>query len=285
MRVSRASLVELAAGSLPVRCLRRFGLINGRNRSIAIAGQAFLTLIPLVIITASATGSSVGERMINRFELTGDSAAAVRQLFARPPGAANAFSLLSVVVLLFSLLSLTRSLQSAYEAAWSLPPRGLPGAAQGLTGLSFLVAQLIVLALLTSSVRGLPAGSLLSEAIRFIAAIPTWLLLQYLMLSRRVPLHVLLPGAVVVGSGQVLVSAGSAVWMPRMVATDAARYGLIGVTFALISWLIVLSLLAVAGAVVAAELAGVRMPDVTGTAPSDGDGQPVPGGQRSPPSE
>jgi membrane protein len=65
----------------------------------------------------------------------------------------------------------------------------------------------------------------------------------------------LIPGAIAAAAGQVVVSAYSALWMPRVVASDAARYGLIGVTFALISWLIVISLAVVAGAVLAAELA------------------------------
>jgi membrane protein len=190
--------------SLPVRCLRRWGLIDGRSRSFAIAGQAFTTLVPL--------------------------------------------------------LSLTRSLQRAYEAAWALPSRGLFGTVNGLTGVSLLIAQLIVLTLLTSAIRPLPAGAVLTEAVRLVVSVPVWLLLQHLLLSRRIPMRRLLPGAAIAAVGQVVLSVYSALWMPHIVGGNAERYGLIGVTFALVSWLIVVGIAVVGGAVLAAELAGRPQP-------------------------
>ena len=254
-----AEWIQRAAESVPGRCARRFVLIDGRNRSLILAGQAFTTIVPLLIITASAAdatgGRSVGETFVQRFHLTGDSADSMRSLFERPPNAGGAMSLVGLVVLLASLLSLTRSLQRAYEAAWDLPPRGLPGTMNGLGGMSLLIAQLLVLTLLTSALRGVPAGTFIAGAVRFAAAVPLWLILQHLLLSRRVPVRSLLPGAVVAAAGQLLVTAYSALWMPRVVALDAERYGLIGVTFALVSWLIVISLAVVAGAVLGAELA------------------------------
>ena len=58
----------------------------------------------------------------------------------------------------------------------------------------------------------------------------------------------------VAGAGQIVVSMSSALWMPQVVSTNTARYGLIGVTLALVTWLIVLAAAVVAGAVVSAEL-------------------------------
>jgi len=246
-----------ALASLPVRCLRRWGLIDGRSRSFAIAGQAFTTLIPLLILVAGAAGNTgVGDNLVSRFRLEGQTAEAVRTLFDRPPRAAGTMSIVGLIVLLASLLSLTRSLQRAYESAWALPSRGVFGTMNGLTGVSLLVAQLVVLTLLTSAIRPLPAGPVLSEAVRLLLAVPVWLLLQYLLLSRRIPVRALLPGAVIAAVGQLVLSAYSALWMPHVVAHNAERYGLIGVTFALVSWLIIIGIAIVGGAVLAAELAG-----------------------------
>jgi membrane protein len=242
--------------SLPVRCLRRWGLIDGRSRSFAIAGQAFTTLIPLLILVAGAAGESgIGDNLVLRFRLDGQTADAVRTLFDRPPSAGGTMSIVGLIVLLASLLSLTRSLQRAYESAWALPSKGVFGTVNGLTGVSLLVAQLIVLTLLTSAIRPLPAGTALTEAVRLLLAVPAWLLLQYLLLSRRIPLRELLPGAAIAAVGQVVLSVYSALWMPRIITSNAERYGLIGVTFAIVSWLIVIGIAVVGGAVVAAELA------------------------------
>lgn len=241
--------------ALPLRCLRRFARIDGRNRALGLAGQAFITLVPLLILTASATGRGVGERLVARFRLSGEGAAAMRDLFARPPSATGAMSAVGIVIMIASLLSLTRLLQRLYEAAWELPPRGLPGTVNGLAGLALLIAQLVVLALLASALRGVPAGGLIRHTAQLALALPLWLLLQHLLLSRRVPARALLPGAAVAAIGQLAVGIGSGLWMPRLVTNNADRYGLVGVAFALISWLVVVAVMVVAGAVIGAEVA------------------------------
>src|SRR4029453_18674458 len=52
----RSGLVSRVETSLPVRCLLRFGAINGRDRALVLGGQAFTAVIPLLIVV-SAVGS------------------------------------------------------------------------------------------------------------------------------------------------------------------------------------------------------------------------------------
>jgi hypothetical protein len=49
-----AGLVVRARSSLPARCLLRFAAINGRDRVLVLGGQAFTTVIPLLIVAAAA---------------------------------------------------------------------------------------------------------------------------------------------------------------------------------------------------------------------------------------
>jgi membrane protein len=104
--------------------------------------------------------------------------------------------------------------------------------------------------------RPLPAGTVLAALIRTVVEIGMWLLLLELLLSRRIPLRRLLPGAVVAGVGQTAFSVYSAIWMPHVIAQNANQYGVIGVTFALLSWLVVLGLAVVVLAATSAELGG-----------------------------
>jgi membrane protein len=267
MRDHLKNWADQAVESLPGRCVRRFLGIEGTYRGIVLAGQAFTSLIPLVIIIATVAGPghgrSLGDRLVERFRLSGESADAMRTLFAQPPAATGPMGLIGLVVLLSALFTLTGVLQRTYEAAWELPRRGLPGRLSGLTGTAVLFVQLLVLTLLVSALRGVPAASAIALLLRLVVAVPCWLVLQYLLLSRRVRPRTLLPGAVVAGAGQVVVSQSSALWMPHLVATNAARYGLIGVTFALLSWLIVIGIAVVGGAVVSAELGFAAHPSRT----------------------
>jgi membrane protein len=258
-------LVRRAASTLPGRAAQRFLAIDGRNRALVLGGQAFTTVVPLLIIVAAlASGrgpTAVADRLAARFHVTGDTAKAFRILFERPPGAVGTVTLVGVVLLVFSLLSLTRSIQRSYEAAWQLPPVGVRGTLHGATGMGLLVSSLLVLSLLAGALRHAPGGTAVTFVLRTLAATAVWLVLQSLLLSRRIPLRRLLPGAVIAGVGQALVSLYSALWMPHLVQQNADQYGIIGITFAMVTWLVLLAFCVVGIAVLSAEIGGAAPAD------------------------
>jgi membrane protein len=212
----------------------------------------------LVIVLASLVGNAgaltIGEWVIDRFGLAGPSADAVRSLFGQPPSVAGSLTLLSVVTVLVSASSFARSIQRTYELAWNLPARGLRRSVDGIEGACILLVTLIALAFLASLVEDLPAGPVLAVLAQICVAIPGWWLASRLLLSRRVSWRLLLPGAVVSALGNVLLSTAGAVYVPHLIERNTERYGVIGVAIALISWLVVLSVLIVGSAVVGAHL-------------------------------
>jgi membrane protein len=264
-------LLGRAQSSLPVRSLRRFVSINGRDRTLVLGGQAFTTIIPLLIVLAAAASSkgptAVADRLADRFHVTGTSAEAIRTLFERPPGAAGSITIIGLVFLGFSLLSLTRSLQRTYEAAWHLPAVGMRGTLNGISALGLLISSLIVLSLLVGVLRQVPAGSALAFVLRVAVNTAVWLLLQWLLLSRRVAIRRLLPGSLVIAVGSAILTFYSAVWMPRLIENNSERYGIIGITFAMLTWLILICLCTVVAAVLSAELGGAA----SGTRPAASD--------------
>src|SRR3954470_10098831 len=73
-----------------LRVVNRFQKLAGFDRSIALASGALTAVIPLAIV-ASAVASQVGgrataDRIIDRYELTGGGAEAVRDVFQPPMG-------------------------------------------------------------------------------------------------------------------------------------------------------------------------------------------------------
>lgn len=255
-----AFVVSRVESSLPVRCLKRFLAINGRDRALVMGGQAFTTVIPLLIVLAAAASrqgpAAMADRLSARFHVTGASAESIRILFERPPGATGSITIAGLVVLVFSLLSLTRSVQRTYEAAWQLPAVGVRGTLNGMTAIGLLIASLLVLSLLVGMLRQVQAGSALVFLLRVVANTAVWLVLQSLLLSRRVELRRLLPGSIVIGVGSAILTLYSALWMPRLIENNAGRYGIIGITFAILTWLILVCLLVVTAAVISAEIGG-----------------------------
>ncbi len=104
--------------------------INLRDRALTLAGQAFIALVPLLILLATAASGSDGvalaDYLIDKFHLTGGSADAVTLLFERPPDSRSGLSLIGLVILLVSFSSFARSMQRTYEVAWEPPCTWLP---------------------------------------------------------------------------------------------------------------------------------------------------------------
>lgn len=237
------------------------------DRALTIAGQAFIALVPLMIVLATLLSGSgaaaVGEWLIRRFALTGSSADAVRSLFERPPTTSGGLTVLSVITVLVSASSFARSVQRTYEVAWKLPARGLRRTVNGIQGAGMLLVALSLLAYLASLAKDLPGGIVVTLVAQAAAALPAWWLASRLLLGRRVSWRLLFPGALISAIAQVIVSAFGAAYVPHLIERNAERYGVIGVAIALISWLVILSLLIVASAVVGAQL-GAALADHDG---------------------
>jgi membrane protein len=249
------TLAGLLATSLAVRALVRFLRIGGRDRILVLAGQMFTALVPLFILIAAFAphDDALPRRLIVRFRLSDGAAEAVETLFTRPPGATGTISVLSALILFFALLSFTRSLQRSYEAAWELPATGLRGTLTGLGGTAMLLAYVVLIAVVGSLLRHNAVIDAGWFVVRVLIASVIWWQLQYLLLSRRVPRRRLVAGALAAGIGQVVISIYSAIWMPGLIQSNASSYGVIGVTFALLTWLIIISSGVVVSAVVSAE--------------------------------
>jgi membrane protein len=258
-RVRRA--VEWIRKSLPGRIVVASLEIRLYDRALTLAGQAFIALVPMLIIVATLLSGSgalaLGDWLIGRFALTDASADAVHSLFARPPSASGGLTILSVLTVLVSASSFARSVQRTYETAWQLPARGLRRAINGVQGAWLLILVLAALAYLAGLADRLPGGLIVVAVAQACVALPGWWLASWLLLTRRVAWRLVLPGAVVSALGQVLVGVAEARYVPHLIERNAERYGVIGVAIALISWLVVIALLIVVSAVVGAELGAV----------------------------
>ena len=67
----------------------------------------------------------------------------------------------------------------------------------------------------------------------------------YLLLGRRIAARRLVPTAVLTGAGTLVLRIGSTIAMPAYISHDTERYGLVGFTFAVVSWLFAASLVIV----------------------------------------
>jgi membrane protein len=231
--------------------------LRGIDRAMVIASQALTALVPLLLLVSTLAPANrrdvVAQGLVRRFELTGNAEVAVKEVFTRPPGGSN-IGLLSVVILVFSGVSLARRVQRMYQDAWRLDSvSGVRGSLTTFVGLGALLLQIALLYLARSAVRALPIDWLLSVTVSIVSGVVLWVCIPWLLLDGRVYWRRLVPSGVVASLCGAAYSSASTLYMPRMMEVNSERYGLFGVTLALVGWLLVIALILVMATVVGAE--------------------------------
>src|SRR5215813_8511430 len=101
------------------------------DRSIALAGKAFVSFFPLIIVVAAFVPPrlrmSIFTTLTNRLGITGASLATVRQAFSSAEDIRRATGLLGLVLAVFYASSFTTALRRAYLRAWRRPPAKAAG--------------------------------------------------------------------------------------------------------------------------------------------------------------
>lgn len=247
-----------------VAMVQRYGAIGGTDRALSIGTKAFVAFVPLVLLLTSkftVNGDSVlAHHFITSYHLRGQAAESTKALFDVPHGGSQGWAsfILSIVVGIGTALALTAAMQRTYEAAWGLKPLGVRGRIFGIGGIAALLVEVLLLALIGTIVRG-TAGDFVHWVVRLLVSTIFWLTIAWLLLGRRIAWRPLVPGALVSGVGTVFVHFWSGIYMPRVIANNAARYGAIGITFAIMTWLYVIGIVLVIGAVVGAQLGGAPL--------------------------
>ncbi|MGO9955624.1 MAG: YhjD/YihY/BrkB family envelope integrity protein [Solirubrobacteraceae bacterium] len=246
-------------------CVGRVVEVEAADRAVALASLTFTALIPLGVVVGSLSPATrdrgIVTSLVRRFKLDGQTRALLEGLFAPPADVRSTVSVIGSALVIVSALSFTRGLQRVYERSWRLPARGVRGTPAGVAWLLGLIAFFAVVSELRDGLID-GAGPALSIVLAFASAVAIWLATPYVLLARRIGWHALLPTALLTGAVTTAIGTASTVYMPGAIATSAARYGEIGVTFALVSWLVSvgfgLVICAGVGAVIAERLARDR---------------------------
>jgi membrane protein len=242
--------------------IERFVGIQGVDRAMSLAALAFSALIPLLIVYTAVVprpdSDDFADELIERFDLEGDSAETLEQAFATSTSVTDGLSGIGVLLLIVSALSFTRGLQRLYESAYGLEARGYAGTLAGLQWLGAFVVFIGLRPLVADLVSGDVAKAVVSLALGGVL----WTMTPFLLLGRRLSARRLTPGAVLAAIGNTALGATTVYWLPRTIAESADQYGAMGVSFALLGWLVaggfVIVTAATGGAVASERIADYR---------------------------
>ena len=255
-----------------LRVVHRFQTIAGFDRAVALASSALTALIPFALVAGAVLTrieeQDVANRIIDRYDLTGGGAEAVRDVFSPASGTSTSVGVIGALLLLVAVLSFTRAVQRLFEQTWDLDPLGVRNTLNGLRWavafLAYLAASGWIHAVVGRGRLELAASLLVLPLTAFSLVWSGWILS-----ARRIDWRNLLPLGVI---GSILTAAyavGATVYVPHLFSTYATRYGVIGAVFAMISTLFCITLIVVGSAALGREVSdelerirrGERPPD------------------------
>ena len=240
-----------------LRVVNRFQKVAGFDRAIALASGALTATIPLTIVASSVAsqlgGKGTADRIIDRYDLTGGGAEAVKDVFAPPEGSSTSIGILGSLFLMVAVLSFTRGVQRLVEQTWELEPLSVRNTFNGLLWIGGLVLYLalsgILHAVLGRTRLELSAALL---ATPLTAAFLVWS--GRVLSARRIERQDLFPFGIFGAVLLALYSVGATVYVPHLFSSYSTRYGVIGAVFAMISALFAVMVVLVGSAAAGREI-------------------------------
>lgn len=210
------------------------------DRSVALAGKAFISFFPLVIVVAAflppELRTSIFTTLTHRLGLQGHALTLTRQAFTSADDIRRATGVLGLVLTVFFSSSFTTALQRVYLRAWRRPRDLKVGSYT--RGVAWLVVMLAYLVAVGSLARALGSGLALVVFVPAVVAFTVawwWFTAWYLLLG-HVRWRVLLPGAAITSVAMLGYALSASVWMPRTVSSNLDQFGIFGIALALVTW-------------------------------------------------
>lgn len=227
--------------SYPFAVVRRFFDLELLDRSFALAAQAFVALLPLVIVVVAAfvtdSATAIARSIGDRFGLNDVAREALRVLFDH--SATAAISWVAVLISLISAFSLARRLARTYAVIFDVPALPRSRMWHGLVWIGLQIVLLIVASQLRDvrSDSGPVVGTLAVGGLLI-----AWFLADVAGLRLLVPAaprRLMYASAIVSSLGRLGLGAWAALYMPAALENQAEQYGPIGVTFAIFTYILV----------------------------------------------
>ncbi|MCZ0990439.1 YhjD/YihY/BrkB family envelope integrity protein [Streptomyces diastatochromogenes] len=255
-----------------MRVINRFQKIVGFDRSMALASSALTALVPLAILSSAVLSNVVhydsAQRIIQRYHLTGAGAEAVDSLFSPATGTSTSGGIFGLVFLTISALSFARASQRLFEQTWELKPLSVRNTRYGLCWILTLGGYAVITGWLSAVVdgHGLGLTTALCEA-PVTAVFLVWS--GWILSAKRITWSDLIPFGVTAAVLTVAYSVGTAFYLPHLFNSYAARYGVVGAVFAMLSALFAAMLMLVASAALGREVCDELIRIRQGHRPSD----------------
>jgi uncharacterized BrkB/YihY/UPF0761 family membrane protein len=243
-------------GRLALQWFRAY-FAASRNSGCAISIYASLSVLPAVLVFVAALyapgGGSVNvfaEHLVAHLNLTGDTAALVRDTFGTASSNALAASVATIISFLLWGIGIGQLYQDVYARAWGVQVGS--AADQALYAIFFFVfSAALALMLVGQAELGDVGRWAILVPIWVAGSLVFWLGVPHVLLHRKVSLRSLFPGALLATVVLGGTAAVSPLFLPATLTTNGKAFGSFGVVLTIIGYLFVMITLSLVCAVFA----------------------------------
>jgi membrane protein len=225
---------------------RRYSRRGGRYLAAGLAFLGFVALFPILLVGTAVTtwlfrgDPGIVDGIIDVLGLGSDTAGLVTDLLEQGQASATAATLIGFFGMIWTGMGMAGAVAHLYDVAWGVESRGLLARFIGLgwlAGAGILFVGAVALTGVFINTPWLAAG------LGFLAGFAMFVWTSLVLPNRQIHWPSALSGAVVGAIGfQVLTWAGAIV-LPFLLESFSSLYGSLGVVFALLTWIYLLSLL------------------------------------------
>ena len=235
--------------NFPVAVYRRFKKIEGSHLALIIGANAFIAVIPLLIIgyaflEAFNPDRSVGTVLVERFHLTGSTAQTVRDTFTTAKAGKTVALSIGAISLLITGIDIASTVGTAYARAFDMAP--LEGWRKLLRGWAWLLT-LLAMTSVTLTLRYWAASRpwwfwILLAPLGFAMTLCFYWVTPRLVLKLPFGWLELLPGALLCAVAAAVLNTASTFVLANWFSWYGHAYGAFGIALALMSWIGILSI-------------------------------------------
>ncbi|GEL99431.1 YhjD/YihY/BrkB family envelope integrity protein [Cellulomonas terrae] len=239
-------------GRLVQRTIDGFVAIEPFDRAMTLAAQAFVSVVPVMIVIAAfrPTEPGFGRFMADAMGLSDATRDAVADSVTTDVTVGSSVGVLGLLVAVLSATAYSRALERMYAKVWHVPRPGLRSAWRWVATVLAVVLAVALLGLMREATEGVPLPQVWDFVLRLIVWTVVWTYVPWALLRATIPLRALAFTGAVTAVLMCVLNVVGIVYLPIVLESGARQYGVLGLVFAYIGWLFAFSFALVLATVV-----------------------------------
>ena len=241
-RLTRAS-VRSPSGRFVLRAFRDVRNLELFDRAMTLAAQAFTSILPILIVGSSMRGSLNPEAdamFTESLSLDDHTAELLQQSMPQQIDGVTLTQVVGVLLLIIAATAFARALERCFRRIWRTPKASIRFAWRWVAAIVAIVIGFVLVVTTRYVMRGTGAMPVLEFILEGAIWCLLWWIASWVVINRTVSLRALLPGSILAGFGFAVAAALGRVYLPRVLASSADQFGVLGLAFSYVGWLFVL---------------------------------------------